>query len=427
VHFPRRSPGSPRDRGDHARVALDEKSAILRLARRAGFGAQAAGGSFDQALNTALNAAGTPAPPALAVLRPPGKDPVARKAARAQSQRLILWWLDTMITTPDPWLEKRTLLWHGHWATSVQKVRQPALMLAQNQTLRRLGGGDFGVLARAMVRDPALMIWLDAGGNTATAPNENLGRELMELFTLGVGNYTEEDVRQAALALTGWRVNRQTGAIRFVPRRHAQNTQTILGATADFTDQSLVDLLVSRPTSPRYLATRFWKWLVSAVPPSPAALDRLVTAYGAGRDSTALFRAMFTAPEFTDPGSVVVKQPVEWLAGAMRALGVRPSDLPRPQALVGGLNALGQVPFTPPSVGGWPTGAAWLTTSAAQTRTRIAELLVLHSEVQATPATVGDLLGVPAWTPRTQAVLRRAGPERLLVAALCAPEYVVNG
>jgi uncharacterized protein (DUF1800 family) len=408
-------------------VALDEKSAILRLAQRTGFGGPVTATSFDQALDTLLRTGAAPAPPALGTLPPPRQDRKAfGAAARAQTQALILWWLDTMITAPSPWLEKRTLLWHGHWATSIQKVRQPALMLEQNQTLRRLGGGDFGVLARAMVRDPALMIWLDAGGNTARAANENLGRELMELFTLGVGNYTEEDVRQAALALTGWRVNRQTGAIMFVPRRHAQNTQTILGTTADFTDQSLVDLLVGRPASARYLASRFWRWLVSAVPPAQPALDRLVVAYGAGHDTTALFRAMFTAPEFTDPGSVVVKQPVEWLAGAMRALGLRPADLPRPQALVAGLNALGQVPFKPPSVGGWPTGAAWLTTSAAQTRTRIAALLALHTKVRATKDTIGDLLGVPAWTPRTRAVLNAAGPKRLLIAALCAPEYVVN-
>lgn len=411
-------------------MALDEKSAILRLARRTGFGTSGLTGSFDQALNQALTTGAAPTAPQLPALTPPGTDPAARKsfnkAARAQGQQLMLWWLDAMVTAPDPWLEKRTLLWHGHWATSIQKVRSPALMLEQNQKLRALGGGDFRTMAREMVRDPALMLWLDAEGNTAKAPNENLARELMELFILGVGNYTEEDVRQAALALTGWRVNRQTGEAIFVPRRHAQNAQTILGSTGEFTDQSLVDLLVSRPASPRYLATRFWKWLVSAVPPSEAALDRLVAAYGAGRDTTALFRAMFTAPEFTDPNSVVVKQPVDWLVGSMRALRLRPADLPKPEILVTALNALGQVPFTPPNVGGWPSGAAWLTTSAVQTRTKVAQLLALHSSVSATPDTVADVLGVPAWTPRTQAVLNGASPKRLMVAALCAPEYVVS-
>ncbi|WP_107115830.1 DUF1800 family protein [Streptomyces globisporus] len=138
-------------------------------------------------------------------------DPVRkayRQALREQREELTVWWLDRMVAVEHPWEEKRTLLWHNHWATSIQKVKSGAAMLQQNETLRRLGGGDFRGLARAMVVDPALMVWLDAGGSTAKAPNENLARELMELFVLGVGNYTETDVRQAAAVLTGWTVDR---------------------------------------------------------------------------------------------------------------------------------------------------------------------------------------------------------------------------
>ncbi|HZB30454.1 MAG TPA: DUF1800 domain-containing protein [Streptosporangiaceae bacterium] len=434
--------------------------AMVRLVQRTGFGAHpdeiaaVAGLEFADAVDRRLRPAGadsgavaTP-PPRLESPRRPEKnagkvDPEARKrharAIRQQSQLLILWWLERMVAAEHPWTEKRTLLWHGHWATSIQKVRSAELMLRQNETLRRLGAGDFGVLARALVMDPALMIWLDAGGNTAEAPNENLARELMELFTLGVGHYTEQDVRQAARALTGWRMERRAGDIRFVPRRHTSGTQTILGRTADFTPESLVDLLIGRPESARHLAGRFWAWLVRETPPTPQSLDRIVRAYGADRDTAAMFRAMLTDPAFTAADSVLVKQPVEWLAGALRALRLRPGRLPEAQRrqLINQLNGLGQVPFRPPSVGGWPSGAAWLTTSAAQTRIRIAAMLTRYADLKTIadePAAgradaLAHVLGVPGWTGRTRAALSAAGgdPGRLVIVGLCAPEYVVNG
>jgi uncharacterized protein (DUF1800 family) len=123
---------------------------------------------------------------------------------------LALWWLDQMVATPLPFVERLTLFWHGHWATSIRKVRVPALMLTQNETLPTHAAGDFPAMARAMVRDPALLVWLDAGRNKRESPNENLSRELMELFTLGRGFYSEVDVREGARALTGWRTSRGT-------------------------------------------------------------------------------------------------------------------------------------------------------------------------------------------------------------------------
>ncbi|MFD0852779.1 DUF1800 family protein, partial [Actinomadura adrarensis] len=183
-----------------------------------------------------------------------------QKAVRAQREAAIAWWMDRMVAVQRPWTEKRTLLWHDHWATSIQKVQSGAAMLAQNATLRSLGGGDFQVLANAMVRDPALLIWLDGPRNTAKAPNENLAREFMELFVLGVGTYTENDVKAVAAALTGWMVNRRaadTPKAVFRPRRHSPGHQTVLGRTADFSTEDLVAHLVSRPASPRHVASRF--------------------------------------------------------------------------------------------------------------------------------------------------------------------------
>ena len=155
-----------------------------------------------------------------------------RALAAPDPSRLKAWWVYRMLFGPDPLTERLTLLWHGHFATSNAKVNDLALMRRQNETLRSLCRAPFGRLLHAMLRDPALLIWLDAPDNTRGQPNENLARELMELFTLGIGPYSEDDVKQAARALTGWRF--VGDEVRLIPSRHDQGTTTILGRTAAF-------------------------------------------------------------------------------------------------------------------------------------------------------------------------------------------------
>ncbi|MFJ3574109.1 DUF1800 domain-containing protein [Streptomyces rubiginosohelvolus] len=371
-------------------------------------------------------------------------DPVRkayRQALREQREELTVWWLDRMVAVEHPWEEKRTLLWHNHWATSIQKVKSGAAMLQQNETLRRLGGGDFRGLARAMVVDPALMVWLDAGGSTAKAPNENLARELMELFVLGVGNYTETDVRQAAAVLTGWTVDRSKHPweARFRSRRHDPAPRTVVGVKAGFTAQTLVDHLVSLPDSHAHVAARMWRALVSAEKgPDEAALGRVTAAYGKQRDSTAMFRALFTDAAFSDADNVLVKQPVEYVVGSLRALGVRPSELPekvRRQVVIRTLSGLGQVPFAPESVGGWPAGAAWLTTAAAQVRIGFAEALVRQADLSDVerasagerPELLARKLGTGGWGDATRKALAASAqdPRTVTAIALTAPEHLV--
>jgi len=282
--------------------------------------------------------------------RPPAPDDKdARRAyarqLRSRSAALTLWWLDRMVRVRHPLVERLTFTWHGHWATSIQKVRSPAMMLRQNQTLRSLGRGDFRELARAMVRDPALLVWLDGQKNKKGKPNENLARELMELFTLGVGHYSETDVREAARALTGWRVDRTHATAAPLARHHDDGSKTVLGVTGELDDRSLVDLLTARPESAAFVAARLWSRHGSAALP-PDTLRRLVAAYGPGRDVTALLRAMFLEPAFRADRSSLVASPVEYVAGVFRALDVAvPRDGRAGRALLGTLDALGQVPF----------------------------------------------------------------------------------
>jgi uncharacterized protein (DUF1800 family) len=431
---------------------VSDRDAVRRLVQRVGLGPRpgeldaAAAAGVDATLAALLRAApdagaaATPAPD----LRPPARgargDVEARKARRRaeaeQVNALAVWWLDRMAAADVPYPERMTWFWHGHFATSARKVRSAALMHGQNATLRRLGTGGFGALARAMVVDPAMLIWLDGGGNTVGRPNENLARELMELFTLGIGAYTENDVREAARALTGWRVDVAAGgSAAFTPRNHDGGPKTVLGTTAPLDAPGLVDLLVARPESARFLAGRVWARFVAHTPPDPATLDALAAAYGPGRDVTALVRAAVTAPAFRDAGSVLVRQPVEWLVGALRALRLRASALP-PAALRAGLTGLGQVPFLPPDVGGWPAGAPWLTTAASLSRLRLARVMAgagdLGPVADAAPAARVDaaaaLLGLPGWSVRTPAALATLAdrPPDLVAAALASPENAVS-
>lgn len=363
-----------------------------------------------------------------------------RQAQRRQREGLKLWWLDRMVAAESAAIERLTWFWHGHWATSDKKVDEIGLMARQNETLRAAARGPFGELARAMVTDAALIQWLDGQRNKAGQPNENLAREFMELFTVGVGHYSENDVREAARALTGWRLVRPAPdallAASFDSRRHDPAPVTVLGTTARMGAEDLAELLVARSECPEFLAARLWFRYVSSSTPIPAAVStRVVSAFGTNRRTDAALRALVLDPEFANPAHQLVKAPVEWFVGACRSLAVTPS------AIAGGnvlstLAAMGQVPFQPPSVGGWPAGAGWLTTVAAQKRVGLAGRIAASADLGAVAALpagarapyLADLLGVVAFHPTTARVLAEVtqGPERVVALALVSPEYVVS-
>ncbi|MCD2187832.1 DUF1800 domain-containing protein [Actinomycetospora soli] len=373
----------------------------------------------------------------------PADDPrrKAQDQQRSDQERTaILWWLDRMATVQAPRAEKITWFWHGHFATSLDKVRDAGLMLTQNQTLRTKGQDSLAQLAQAMVVDPALNVWLDNQTNRKFAPNENLGRELMELFTLGVGEYSESDVKQAARALTGWTY--QDRRLTFAKSKFDDGPKTVLGTTADLDASGLVDMLTARADSARFIATRLWNRLVSSDPPSEPELERLTDAYGPGTSVRGLLRALATSETFRDPRATLVKQPVDWAMGLARAVG-RPigtlDDKDRTTAL-NQLKALGQVPFKPPNVGGWPAGAPYITPTATVARVRFATALLTDASLK--PPAVDDppsgtnarlewaraTLGVDAWSARTRAALSPIGdPRQLLIAAAVSPEFVVSG
>jgi uncharacterized protein (DUF1800 family) len=372
----------------------------------------------------------------------PGKG--AMTAARKQYNRelseqmsaLSNWWLRRMVAVQQPLHEKLTLLWHNHFATSAEKVRAASHMGAQNQKLRTLSLGDFRSLAYAMLTDAATLHWLDGQSNTAKAPNENLSREFMELFTLGHGDgYTEDDVRDGARALTGWTI-RPGGQTSLVSKRHDRTTKTIFGVTGNFDAAGFCDLVLAQPRSPQYVAGRLWQQMASDTPPSPQVLDRLVAAYGPARNLRALTQAILTDDEFIGSRATIVNTPVEWLVGLIRTLGVDVDTQPRLKLVNATLRSLGQRPFYPPDVGGWPHGRVWMSTASADVRMRAATQLAHAADLSSIADAaaddridgVGYLIGIGAWSDRTVAALKPLvdRPVQLVAAAVNTPEYLTS-
>lgn len=353
---------------------------------------------------------------------------------RTQRQALTLWWLDRMALADHGLTERMTWFWHGHWATSIGKVEYALPMFNQNQTLRTFALGDFATQARTMILDGALQYWLDGGANTVAAPNENLAREFMELFTLGVDRYFETDVQAVARGLTGYRVVRSNGTVSFISKIHDSTTFNILGTQGSFNATQISDLVVSRDDCTQFISDRIWFRFISSTIPRPES-NPIKTAF-ASRDISKTITAVATSDAMSDPQYSLVKSPVEWLVGLCRALRIIPSQLAKPEQVISFLDKLGQVPFVPPNVGGWPSGEAWLTAASAQYRLQVAQSLLVHGDItpikSVTPtlrfSAVSDLLGVANWSLRSERAIRDASgdPTRVLLLAASSPEYIVN-
>jgi uncharacterized protein (DUF1800 family) len=355
---------------------------VVHLHRRAGFAATWAevrrdladgpGPSIDRLLAGKARAEGVPANFAATA------DLLGESAASSGDPgRLKAWWVYRMLFGPDPLAERLTLLWHNHFATSNLKVENLPAMRRQNELFRRLARAPFGELFRAAVHDPALLVWLDAPANRKGKPNENLARELMELFTLGIGHYTETDVKEAARALTGWTVTEE-GAFAENTAAHDAGEKTILGRKGRWKGDGLVRLVLGHPATAHRLAWRLCETFLGEKALSGADLDGLAEGLraheldvGWGVETVLRSRAFF-APD--NLGNHVLS-PAEYVVGAARALELfePPSST---LVLAEWCGRLGQDLFYPPNVGGWPGGRTWLTTRAVLGRANYAAALV---------------------------------------------------
>lgn len=435
----------------------DTTTAVAHLYRRAGFGARpgelrtAASRGYRTAVDDVIAGLGGPDTGADAVptptltsypeLRARLRDPSQRQAARQtlaeEYATLAGWWLARMVASTNPLAEKLPFLLHGHFPTAISKVRLPVLMYGQNQVFRSHGPGPFDALTLAVASDPAMLVWLDAASDKASDPNENFARELMERFTMGIGTYSQADVRAGAYCFTGWRVGPQ-GTFVLNARQHDGTPQSYLGTKGVSTGQQVVQLATHSAASSRFVPAAFWSHLAYPVTTTDPVVRDLSSSFAADRSVTNLLQAIFGHPEFVSETARtgLIKQPTEYVAGTLRALGLTPSEILPGRGLQRVMAGLGQVLFDPPSVGGWPQNQYWLSTASALTRWQFANRAAHVADLSAVTDTpvrsrvdaVAELLSLPTWSKATATALRpaAANPVELVALALTSPDYVRN-
>ncbi len=285
---------------------------------------------------------------------------------------LVQWWLDRMATVPRPLQEKLALFWHGHFATQYSKVANIHDMYEQNRLFRSAATGTFEPLVQQMAVQVAMLVYLDNDPNRKGAPNENFARELLELFTLGVNQYTQDDVVAAARAWTGHNVDNRVEprVYRFYPERHDTDPKTFKGQTRNWDGPEIITRVLTvepeRSIAARFIAKKLWTFF--AYPnPSAGLLDDLTTAFvGSGLNIESLLRTMFLRPEFYSPTARqgLVRSPVEWIVVCLKSLGFSAVDT-NPQWW---MEQMGQMLFEPPNVAGWKNNSYWLNSTALWAR-----------------------------------------------------------
>jgi uncharacterized protein (DUF1800 family) len=324
----------------------------------------------------------------------------AQRQARRRVEELRAWWLLRMAGTPRPLQEKLTLFWHGHFTTEARKVRSPRLLYQQNEFLRRNASSSFRTLVLGIARDPAMLRYLDNNVNRRGRPNENFARELMELFTMGIGHYTETDVKEAARAFTGWtfglpemeaegeapRRDRMqllrllagdvTPEFRFRTRLHDDGEKTFLGRTGAFDGEAIVDIILEQKATAEFLCRKLYTFFAGdEQPPEPTVIAALADTFRAGRyELKPVLEALFRSRAFYADAVIAtqIKSPAVLVAGALRQLE---AEVTNPLPLNGALRQMGQILFDPPTVKGWDGGRAWINTTTLLARYNVAGAL----------------------------------------------------
>jgi hypothetical protein len=300
------------------------------------------------------------------------------RANREAVQATAAWWMKRMAYGPHPLQEKLTLFWHGHFTTSAKDERAALLIWNQNELLRRNAVGNFRGFVQQISRDPAMLDYLNNQQNRKAHPNENYARELMELFTLGIGNYTEIDIREAARAFTGWAHDGD----EFVFRKfdHDTGVKKFFGRSGDFDGDDVIDIILAHPACAKYITGRFWSHFVWE-DPEPALCESMGQLLREAKwEMRPVLRQIFTSQGFYSDRAIgaQIKSPVQLVVGTIRMLDL---DMPPQRLIQAGLNQMGQVPLEPPNVKGWPGGRMWINTSTLFVRYNTAVMLTGGGEM----------------------------------------------
>ncbi|HPF41414.1 MAG TPA: DUF1800 domain-containing protein [Phycisphaerae bacterium] len=285
-----------------------------------------------------------------------------QQASRLQFARVTRWWVEKMTSSSRPLQEKLVLFWHGHFTSGFREVKSSGALYQQNQLFRRNAHGNFRSLLLAVTEDPAMIIYLNTQQNRKGKPNENYARELMELFTMGEGEYTERDIKEAARAFTGISIDRRTGKSIYRANQHDFGKKTFLGKTGDFHPADIIDIILEQPATAEYMARKFWEFFAYENP-EPEIVHALADTLRKNRyEIKPMLTAMFRSDAFYSQRArfTHIKSPIELLVGTMRTLEITPVDT---EAMVFGLQTMGQTPMQPPNVKGWDGGETWITSS----------------------------------------------------------------
>jgi uncharacterized protein (DUF1800 family) len=320
-----------------------------------------------------------PPPPPPRLLATKDEQQAMRREQMREGREAKAWWMREMIESPAPLRERMTLFWHNHFANSQQKVVRSQAMWQQNQLLRTHALGSFASLLHTIAKDPAMLVYLDGANSRVQAPNENFAREVMELFTLGEashgGGYTEQDIREAARAFTGWSVDRDTFTYRYRPMFHDGGQKTLLGRSGNLDGDAALDVILAQPAAARFIVGKMWREFVSPEPDAVALAGIAQRFSQSGYDIAGVLRDLLLSDAFwaEDNAGSLVKSPVELVVGTVRQFGIRVDDT-LPLAIKAA--QLGQNLLAPPNVKGWPGYNDWINTTTLLERKRFTDQLL---------------------------------------------------
>lgn len=346
---------------------------------------------------------------------------VAALLASDNVANLAAWWLHAMLHSPHPLQEKMTLFWHGHFATSAAKVTDARMMFAQHALLRKHALGHFAPLLDETSKDPAMLVWLDSTTNHKMHPNENFAREVMELFCLGRGHYSEHDIKEAARAFTGWELRQET--FRFNRYQHDEGEKHVLGHAGAWTGDDILKILLEEPATAQFLVRKLFRYLVSETEePTDALLEPLAAGFRQhDYDIRWLLKTILSSKLFYSPLAVRqrIKSPVEFAIGLLRAI----ESPVNAYALADDLRELGQAVFYPPNVKGWDGGAAWINSATLVGRANLVWSLLSDRGGRYKTRPALDRLAALSGAEEPAAVSRRTA-ELLLACPLPDAVYV---
>lgn len=370
---------------------------VRQLFSRASFGVSVEATSFlltlsqEDTLNILLADAAPPNPPGSWVTEPFDRQAYGQWTREQQQawqqqnrQRIfetVAWWYERMMVTLFNLREKMTLFWHGHFTSDYRTVQLAQFLYLQNATWRRHSLGNFRDFLKAMYKDPAMLIYLDGVRNVASQPNENFARELLELFTMGVGNYTEADIKAAARAFTGWEVNTITLNSQLNERRHDKGVKTFMGRSGNFGGDDIIDLVLDQPATAKHVCKKLYEFFVGREV-DEAFVNDLANTFRAGNyEIKPVLRRIFASEVFYGENAVgaLIKSPVEIAASNARMLVV---DRLNARYLISSVAALNQELLNPPNVAGWPGQRDWISPTTFVTRNAFSETYIVGGTIE---------------------------------------------